>query len=163
MRRWSMHSRVFVLSTDRDTNPGDLCYPWEDNPQYLGPTVDYVVPSETFKDDIGWLEETYGIKVSWDGDKPYLSTEALKKVEEELKADLQKRLDEVEALIRQARKGEVETDSWLLYRISQVAWERLGFFFFVDGDLRREPEFLEYIQYNGYDHLWVIATYDYHF
>jgi hypothetical protein len=159
-----MHSRIFVLSDNKTTTPDDFFCPWGNDPRDWHPLVDYVTPTESFLDDIKWLEETYGIQVSWDdNNKPYLSIETLKRMKNKLEEILKKRIEEVETLIKEAKEGKRSLDDWLMYDIAQKAWNRLEFFFLIDGETYKPLELLSYFNSYEYNPLWIIAIYDYHF
>ena len=159
-----MHSRIFVLSKDENLSVDDVIIPFEDNGYYISPLIDYVFPSSSFKEDVQWLESVYGIQVSWKNEKAYLSDNALQLIGQRIKNNMVERLEKIQKLITDSKNGKIEVDDWLLYRIAELAWNALGFFFHVveDGSPKNEPEFLNYIVTHNTP-LWIIGTYDYHF
>jgi|GEM_PF-3467828 len=159
-----MYGTIFIMAEDRDVDLADHPLPWVDNPQYIRPVIVGVTISEDFKGDIDELERTYGIQVSWDGDRPYLSTETLKKLESSLEANLKERFNRIKEIIKKAEGGETPLDDWVLYQIADTAWNNPGTFFYVveDAMVRDEPEFLDYIRRHNSD-LWVVETRNYHF
>jgi len=149
-----MHSRIFVISEDF-TEEKEL-FSWDDPETAAQLKVDYIVPSENFIDDIEWLQDAYGIKISKEeGDKYFIPSDEIRILKNSLEKIRKKRLETI--------AYELKKDSPNLWKIAYEAWNQHGFFFYMENCIWNEMELLEYLEKRIPEKLYVLESYDYHF
>ena len=169
-----MHSRVFVLATEREIINGDYLIPDGEDVVNAIPLADYVsteAMGEEIEQDIKWFKEYYGdetiskkeVFTTIDENKVIgykINVEAFKKA-------LEKIFDEILEGVREdleKSKNASGLDKSLIIDSINYTTECGGFYFFTSGSGVTNETFLYYILERDWKDkdIYIIATIDYH-